>query len=209
MNVWPCRAGTVATRRRVPTAIGPLALTVLTTLTALVAAAGCGGASSHQPSSGAPPATGAASAAGEPAAGSGGGPSGTLKLTGYYTYDGLFTGMFVCHYEKAGTFTLEGQEPYEIEIKVQKMREGTFVVHEQDPVTGVQKAEPGQPIIDVRGLDKVDGVSDTAILLQAGGTITFADGGERGTLSADYIAFLNNGSKDKVHADVHWTNCVH
>jgi hypothetical protein len=206
VNTWPLRADRASAGRRDRKAVGPVALTVLA-LTMLGVVAGCGG-SSDSPSSIAPPATKAASPTGEPPAGSGGGggPSGTLKLTGYYTYDGPFTDMFVCHYDGDGYFALEGQRPYLMNITVQKMREGTFVVHEQDPATGFSKADPGKPIIDVRRLNKEDGDAGNVLWRQAGGTITFADGGDTGTLVADYVDDL--GGKEKVHAELHWTNCA-
>lgn len=180
------------------------ALTVWAALTVLAALAGCG--SSDRPSPGAPGSTATRPGPGAPAAGPG--PSGTLRLTGYYTYDGPFTGRFVCHYDDSGYFALEGQEPYLMNITVEKMREGTFVVHEQDPATGFAKADPGQPVIDVRRLDKVDDAEDQVLLRQAGGSITFADGGTSGTLSADYVDDLSD-RHEKVHAELHWTNCVH
>jgi hypothetical protein len=192
LNVRPCRTGTFAT--------------VLVALTVLAAVAGCGGASSNQPVLGAPRA-GATSPAGTVAGGSEGGPSVTVKLTGYYTYDGPFTGQLSCYHDDSGYFYLEGQEPYLMDIIVQEMREGTFVVHEQDPATGFSKADPGQPIIDVRRMEKTDGKSDDDTLFrQVGGTITFTDGGDSGTLVADYVNDF--GTKhEKVHAEVHWADC--
>jgi len=182
----------------------PLALTVCAALTVLAAAAGCG-ASSNPPSPGGT-GTGTTDSSTKDAASNG--PSGTLKLTGLYTYDGPFTGMFVCHYDDSGYFALEGQEPYLMNITVQKMREGTFVLHPQDPATGFSKADPGQPVMDVRRLDKIGDPEEDVLLRQNGGTLTFVDGGTSGTLSADYINDFGD-KHETVHAELHWTNCVH
>ncbi len=191
MNVRPCRTSTFAT--------------VLVALTVLAAIAGCGGGSSNQPVSDTPPA-GAASPTGAVAPESAGGPSGTVKLTGYYTYDGPFTGQFSCHHDDSGNFALEGQEPYLMNITVQEMRDGTFVVHEQDPATGISPADPGQPIIDVRRLSRDDGTPDDTLFRQAGGTITITDGGDSGTLVADYVDDFGT-QHEKVHAELHWADC--
>jgi hypothetical protein len=197
VNVRPCRTGTFAT--------------VLVALTVLAAIAGCGGTSSNQPVSDAP-AAGATSPTGAVEAGSGGGPSGTVKLTGYYTYDGPFTGEFSCRHLDSGHFSLAGQQPYRIEILVQEMREGTFVVHEQDRETGIQKADPGQPKIGVTGLGRDEDANkpDETLFRVTGGTITFTDGGDSGTLIADFVGeHLNDfgGKQEKAHAELHWANC--
>ena len=131
------------------------------------------------------------------------GPSGTLKLTGYYTYDGPFTGQFDCNHSK-GTFELEGQEPYLMDILVHDFRDGTFRVNPQDPMTGFSKQDPGQPDIDVRRLEPDD--SNAPTFRQNGGTITFADGGNTGTLIADYVDIADDSHK--VHAELHWQDCV-
>jgi hypothetical protein len=169
-----------------------------------LALAGCGGSTSP---AGAvpvnrPPATS------QPAPAPTTGPSGTLKLTGFYTYDGPFTGQFDCDHNSDGHFALEGQEPYLMDIVVEKMREGTFTVNPQDPTTGLERNDPGQPVIDVYRLEwQAGGAVEQPTLRQNGGTITFADGGETGTLIADYVDIAD--ASHVVHAELHWQSCPH
>ena len=177
----------------------------------LFAVAGCGTASSspgaatgNAASAPSHPASTAASSAGQRSAG---GKGATLKLTGFLTYDGPFTGYFVCYHDNEPYFELEGQHPYHLDIVVHKMREGTFTVNPQSRKNGFSKTDPGQPVMDVRGLSRVDPPMPGVILWQAGGTITFADGGDTGSLVADWVNGENESQK--VHAEVHWQNCKH
>src|SRR5204863_2330371 len=91
----------------------------------LFAVAGCGTASSspgaatgNAASAPSHPASTAASSAGQRSAG---GKGATLKLTGFLTYDGPFTGYFVCYHDNEPYFELEGQHPYHLDIVVHKM----------------------------------------------------------------------------------------
>jgi predicted small lipoprotein YifL len=172
-------------------------------LAVVVALTGCGSKASPT----APPAgpSGAGQAATTNAAPQQkGGPSGTLKLTGFYTFDGPFTGQFDCNAYK-GTFELEGQEPYLIDILVHDFHDGTFTVNPQNPNTGFSPRDPGQPDIDVRRLDPST-TSDDPTFRQNGGTLTFVDGGRTGTLIADYID--DEHPNQKVHVELHWKDCI-
>ena len=168
----------------------------------LVALIGCGSKASPKaadPAGAGPTGGGATTAAPQKKSG----PSGTLKLTGYYTYDGPFTGQFDCNHSK-GTFELEGQDPYLMDILVHDFHDGTFTVNPQNPNTGFSKQDPGQPDIDVRRLEP-DNQIDSPTFRQNGGTITFADGGNTGTLIADYID--DEHPSQKVHAELRWKDC--
>jgi hypothetical protein len=174
-------------------------------LAILLTLAGCG--RSEVPSSDAgdsasrPGGADVAAPAGKPPAD---GPGATLRLTGFYSYDGPFTGQFICYHDADGYFELEGQEPYLIDITVKKMREGTFTVYPQDPDSGFSKSDPGAPVIDVRRLDPPTD-PNPPILSQNGGHITFANGGDNGTLSVDYVNIANESQT--VHVELRWQNC--
>ena len=171
-------------------------------LAVVIALTGCGSKASPT----APPAgsSGAGQAATKAAPQQKGGPSGTLKLTGFYTFDGPFTGQFDCNAYK-GTFELEGQEPYLIDILVHDFRDGTFTVNPQNPKTGFSKVDPGQPDIDVRRLDPSTD-ANAPNFRQDGGTLTFVDGGRTGTLIADYVD--DEHPSQKVHVELRWKDCI-
>ena len=181
-----------------------LGRTGLAALTVLLGLVGCGGSN---PSAGPVGLPAGSSSAAPPTAATG--PSGTLKLSGFYTYDGPFTGQFDCDHHADGHFALEGQEPYLMDIVVEKMREGTFTVNPQDPTTGLERNDPGQPIIDVYRLEYQGPGADSEqpSFRQNGGTITFADGGNTGTLVADYVDIAD--ASHTVHAELYWQNCPH
>jgi hypothetical protein len=170
-------------------------------LAVLVALTGCGTKAS--PKSADPPGAGPSGGATAAAPPKKSGPSGTLKLTGFYTYDGPFTGQFDCSHHK-GTFELEGQAPYLMDILVHDFHDGTFTVNPQDPKTGFSKQDPGQPDIDVRRLEPETDIN-APTFRQNGGTITFTDGGNTGTLIADYIN--DKTPSQTVHAELRWKDC--
>ena len=166
----------------------------------LLALSGCGGSKPSQV--GAPNPVGS-NASPDPKA-KAKGPSGTLKLTGYYTYDGPFTGQFDCFHNSSGYFELEGQDPYLMDITLKQMHEGTFIVKPQDPATGYSADVPGQGFVDVRRLEPSTDIN-APTFRQNGGTITFTNGGDTGVLIADYVD-IRDGSHT-VHAELRWKDC--
>lgn len=194
------RSGVGRERAYAPAAVGGII-----TVVALLAATGCGaGSDPAQPTTDAGPVQTepAAEPAAEPA---GDGPRGWLTLTGGYTYDGPFTGFFVCYHDEAtGYFQLQGQEPYKLDIIVfEDLRSGTFTVSEQSRETGFEEATPGEPALDVRGLASLD-ENDQLGLWHDGGTITFVDNGTSGSLSSDWI---DDETGTTVHSEVTWEGC--
>lgn len=169
----------------------------------LLALSGCGGSSTPPTTGSTGSGTGPTSAAPQKKAS---GPSGSLKLTGFWTYDGPFTGQFDCYHNSKGYFELEGQAPYLMDVTAWDMHEGTFKVNPQDPKTGFSPQDPGQPRFDVRRLDPDDpNQPDAPTMRQNGGTITFANGGDTGTLIADYVNVED--ASQAVHAELHWKDC--
>src|SRR5215831_19044393 len=129
---------------------------------------------------------------------------GTVKLTGFYTYDGPFSGQFDCSHHN-GYFELQSTKPYQIWITVKQMHEGKYIVNPQNPATGYSDDVPGQGFVDVRRLDPPDYDPNTPTFRQNGGTPTFADGGDTGTLVADYVDIRD--ASHTVHVEMTWKDC--
>ncbi|WP_088283309.1 hypothetical protein [Kineosporia sp. A_224] len=178
--------------------------TILAGLTVLGGTMGCSSSASDQPVPEASTARATASVAAT--GGSGNGRSATIKLTGYYSYEGPFSGQVSCTRDDSGYFHFEGQHPYLLQVTVHEMRDGTFPVPEKDPATGVAKSAPGQPIINAV-LAGGDGPADDDVLFrQTGGTITMTDGGSSGTLLVDYVNDFGT-AHEKAQAELSWADC--
>jgi hypothetical protein len=184
----------------------PATIGGIITVVALLAATGCGEESDPaQPAADGGPVQ--AEPTDEPAAEQpGDGPRGWLVLTGGLSYDGPFTGNFVCyHDDAAGYFQLEGQEPYFLAIIVfEDLESGTFTVAEQDRETGFEERTPGEPAFDVRGLASLNESDPQLGLWHDGGTITLVDNGTSGSLSSDWI---DDETGTTVHSEVTWEDC--
>jgi hypothetical protein len=174
-------------------------------LAVLVALAGCGLRPSSNDSPPDNKADGPTATAGPTGGNKPTGASATLKLTGFYTYDGPVTGNFSCDHNTKGRFELEAQDPYLIDIRGHGIHDGTFTVVAQYPKPGQPSSYPdGQPNFDVYRLDKSDD-SDHPTFLQTGGTITFTEGGNSGTLEVDYADRADD--THKVHVVLKWKSC--
>ena len=168
--------------------------------------AGCGGSDAGGSASG-----GAATSAPggktttAPAQKKASGPSGTLKLTGAYTYNGPFTGNFICHHDASGYLQLQGQQPYSLNVVIEKLRDGTFPVHDPDKLkNGSDKRGADEPLIDIYGLTKND--AGSMALRPTGGSITIEGGGDRGHAKVSWQSDL--GNRETVDSELTWTDCV-
>jgi hypothetical protein len=133
------------------------------------------------------------------------GPSGKIKLTGAYTYDGPFTGNFICHHDASGYLQMQGQEPYHLNIVIEKLRDGTFPIYDPDKLkNGSQKRKPDEPLVDIYGLSKSDAGSKA--LRPTGGSISIEGGGDRGHAKVSWQDDL--GNRETVEAEVTWEGCV-
>ena len=73
------------------------------------------------------------------------------------------------------------------------------------PVPDGQGDTPAEPQIFVSGLDSADPDAESDLILSVtGGSITFADGGASGHMTAEWLDY---GGKEKVTSDVTWSDC--
>jgi hypothetical protein len=132
------------------------------------------------------------------------GPAGTLVLTGSWTYNGPFSGHFVCFHSADGHFELEGQQPYLADINIEGVADGTFdIPNYMKAMTGAVHDPAGAPKIRLSRLQKV-GDSSAANYPADAGTITIEHGGDSGV--AKWTS--TGGGAGNITAELHWTGCT-
>ena len=175
-------------------------LTVIATAILLLGVAACGGSSDGTGTAVVAPTMTTTAAQGRPA-----GAGAEVTLTGTWTYSGPLTGHFVCFHNEAGHLELEGQQPYLVDLSIDRLANGTFEVPDYTKLmTGQTTAAADRPKIKVSRLEKVGDSAATSFLTNSG-SITINDNGTNGT--ATWKATSNLDPSDTITAELHWHDC--